>query len=114
MTAVDETLAHFGIKGMKWGVRRAQSQITDSEDHARAVGLRKKSRFGKTRKLSNDELKTVIERMNLEQQFSNLKKQRSGDSGKAARDLLISLGKETAKKALTDAGGHVIKNLLKK
>ena len=107
-------LAHFGIKGMKWGVRRTKQQISDSEDHTRAAGLRKKSRFGKTRKLSNDELRAVIERMNLEQQFSNLKKQRSGEGGKIARELLIGIGKEHAKKALTDASGHVIKNLLKK
>lgn len=107
-------LEHFGIKGMKWGVRRNKQQLSDSADHTRVASLRKKSRFGKTRKLSNEELRAVIERMNLEQQFSNLKKQRSGDGAKIAKELLIGIGKEHAKKALTDASGHVIKNLLKK
>ena len=114
MTTAEDVLAHFGIKGMKWGVRRTKSQLADSKDHTRAKGLRKKSRFGKTRKLSNDELKVVIERMNLEQQFSNLKKQKSGEGGKIARELLVGIGKEHAKKALADGSAHLIKNLLKK
>lgn len=108
-------LEHFGIKGMKWGVRRNKQQIAGSEDHTRAKALRKKSRFGKTRKLSNDELRIVIERMNLEKQFSDLKKgSGAGKGSKIAEELLIQFGKEQARKALLDASGHVIKNLLKK
>lgn len=111
---VKDFLAHFGIKGMKWGVRRSANQATDSEDHIRATGLRKKSRFGKTRRLSNEELRVVIERMNLEQQYSNLRKQKSGSGAKIAKELLVNFGKEQARKALTDAGANAIKNLLKK
>lgn len=56
-------LSHYGVKGMKWGVRRSKSQLE------RAA----KQRTGKSIKdMSDDELRAVVNRMNLEQQYSRL------------------------------------------
>lgn len=71
---VDEFLEHFGVKGMHWGVRKGESsRAPSSEDHAEAVGLRKKAKSGGgIHVLSNDELQKVNTRLNLEKSYSSL------------------------------------------
>lgn len=74
METVDEVLAHYGVKGMKWGKRKADpsSLAPPSEDHTRVVGQRAIAKTSGTRALSNKELQDVISRMNLERQYSQL------------------------------------------
>ena len=60
-------LYHFGVKGMKWGVRKDRKR-SDSKDYTESRDLLKKS----PNKLSNAELRKINERLNLEQQYSNL------------------------------------------
>lgn len=68
-------LYHFGVKGMKWGVRKDRKRSisskrsrSDSKDYTESRDLFKKS----PNKLSNAELRKINERLNLEQQYSNL------------------------------------------
>ena len=68
-------LYHFGVKGMKWGVRKDRKRSvsskrsrSDNEDYTESRDLLKKS----PNKLSNAELRKINERLNLEQQYSNL------------------------------------------
>ena len=62
----NSTLYHHGVKGMKWGVRRANRQ--PSSDSAEAKALKKK----KLDELSNAELRKLNDRMNLERNYSQL------------------------------------------
>lgn len=111
MDKVDDVLAHFGVKGMKWGVRKDGSRPSSaSADHDRAQAIKKKARFGQTRRLSNDELKTLIERMNLEQQLTNLKRQTpEGEASKFVSDLLKDAGKQQIRKLVTKGGVKLLK-----
>lgn len=52
----DESLAHFGVKGMRWGVRKK----TDHKPRKRIS------------EMSNDELQEAITRGNLERQYAAL------------------------------------------
>ena len=68
-------LYHYGVKGMKWGVRKDRKRSisskrsrSDSKDYTESRDLLKKS----PNKLSNAELRKINERLNLEQQYSNL------------------------------------------
>lgn len=68
----DDELAHYGVKGMKWGIRKKrknQGDEPDSEDYGEATRLRKKS----ANALSNDELTTIARRRNLENQAATKK-----------------------------------------
>lgn len=62
-------LYHYGVLGMKWGIRRSRkTRSTWHEDAKTARELRKKS----VNEMSNAELKKLNERSQLEQQYRNL------------------------------------------
>lgn len=78
-------LQHFGVKGMKWGVKKAKDSVSGarqeraaakkapaSSDHDTATTARKKASQGGLSKLSNKELQDAITRMNLESQYKSL------------------------------------------
>lgn len=76
---LNKFLEHHGVKGMKWGVRRSRKQLE------RAA----KGRGGKSVKdMSDDELRSAVNRMNLEQQFSRL----SSGGGSRRNSSLVSAG----------------------
>lgn len=144
--SIDDVLAHFGVKGMKWGQRRsraeriaarsAPSEVTvkasparrgaqeikvrnkagrgasaiggkrnlASEDAIVAKVGRAKARASSTDALSNKELKTVVERMNLEQQYAKLEKNRPAKQK----------GSEFVAKIMQDQGPQLLEALLKK
>lgn len=70
---VEDFLAHFGVKGMRWGVRRNRDHAPSSSDAQNAALVREKIRqTGGTHSLTNKELQDFITRANLEQQYSRL------------------------------------------
>ena len=64
---MNDELKHYGVLGMKWGVRRGRSV---SEDHTRASQLKRKS----MEEMSNAELRELTNRMQLESSYRNLKR----------------------------------------
>lgn len=65
-------IQHYGVKGMKWGVRRDR-RTRGSEDHRTAKKLKKK----RLSEMSNTELNTLNKRMRLENEYRSLKEQQS-------------------------------------
>lgn len=93
-----KSLYHFGIKGMRWGVRKSKSTKIgkQSDDYKKTKPLRKK----KARELSNEELKALTTRLQLERQFKDLNKKDVAKGQKFVTDILKEVGKEVAKTAL--------------
>jgi 2'-5' RNA ligase len=77
-----EFIKHYGVKGMKWGVIRdrgkaagtAYKKLTVSDDAVAAKKVKGKAKVVGVDALTNKDLQTVITRMNLEMQYSQLKK----------------------------------------
>lgn len=69
MTA-DDVLAHYGVMGQKWGVRKDRRQL--SSDAFEAKNLKRKVARRNVDALSNNELKALTTRMNLERQYKQL------------------------------------------
>ncbi len=59
--AREEFLEHYGVKGMKWGVRKKPSSS-------------KRSLVTNTKKMSDSELKAAVERLRLEREYVNINK----------------------------------------
>lgn len=96
----DKTLEHVGILGMKWGRRKASSKSSSpSSDHKVATSLKKKH----LSEMSNDELKKLTTRMQLEKQYKDLSKTDISEGRKVVNEILTNVGKDMAKKAITDA-----------
>lgn len=78
MTVV-EALAHYGVKGMKWGIRRTPAQLAAaSKDSEEAQRIAKIAKTSGTKALSNDELRELNTRLQLEQQYMKLQPQNKG------------------------------------
>lgn len=77
MTFNDE-IKHFGIMGMKWGRRRGR-----------------KSQPPKSReRISDDELKRVINRLSMEKQYRELTKKPPSAVKKVVGEIIMTIGKE--------------------
>lgn len=77
---LDDVLAHYGVKGMHWGVRRSEKkarlskkpQPGDSEEHIRSRQLHTTAKTQGLRKLTNKDIQDLNTRLNLEQNYANL------------------------------------------
>lgn len=142
VSGVEKMLAHYGIKGMRWGVRRnvgsdGRVEVTTTvrpgqkvvakggqgqpahEDAVRTAVSKQKAKASTTDALSTKELQELVNRMNLEQQYSKLTQQKGFfdkiDQDKKKVDKLIGAG-QTANNVYTFLNspiGKGMKNIIK-
>jgi len=90
---VEEFLTHFGVKGMHWGVRKDRGSSTPaprakpSTDAARAEKISAKAEAG-AHTLTNKELKDLVNRMQLEQQYTKLNTPESETRSKNGKNFV--------------------------
>ena len=71
-------LYHFGVKGMRWGVRKASpsgsgtKSYKSSRDYNAANRLRRKAKGSGTKSLTNKEMKMLNTRLELEKKYNQL------------------------------------------
>lgn len=109
---MNNSLMHWGIAGMKWGVRRntsSKSSRPDSEDHKTAKSLRGK----KVREMSNDELKKLTTRLQLEKQFKDLSSSDVSPGQRFIQEVISNAGKQLASKYVANAVETGVPELLK-
>lgn len=109
-------LQHYGIKGMKWGIRRTEAQLrrargqlksetsTKSEPEKKpAAAPRKKS----LSEMSDEELRRTVDRMNLENRYRQLNPEKVSAGrrfvNKMMNDVVVPAVTEVAKNALKSA-----------
>lgn len=106
----EQFLAHYGIKGMKWGVRRRDPKEAASQDAARSAALRARAKRSKPKALSNAELQTAINRMRLEQDFKRLAVNEKSVVSRWISSTLLEIGKREVQTAVAKkAAGLVAK-----
>ena len=90
---------HHGVKGMRWGVRRARKQQEQSSY---------------MRSMSDAELRARINRMQMEKQYAQLTKKPPNPVVKFAGDVLLQSGKNIAADYVTKYGKKTIDELISK
>lgn len=112
-------LYHYGVLGMKWGIRRKSR--TPSADSAKVKAIRKK----RVSEMSNQELIDANNRLNLERNYKSLTKKKSAgkkvlDGMKTFTLTVATIGaaykssqkvREVADKAFDKIGNWVIKDM---
>ena len=77
----DDFLQHYGVLGMKWGHRKARSNVSSNKKPKSTKNTTTSKHKPKPkpkpkpmqRELSDEELRAVINRMRLEREYSDLK-----------------------------------------
>lgn len=102
MNTTQKDLRHYGILGMRWGRRRATSvsRGAPSDDHARAASIGKKH----ISEMSNDEIKELAARLELEKKYRNLTKKELNEGQKAVKEVLTNTGKMALSGVLVTSG----------
>lgn len=110
----NNTLAHYGVKGMKWGVRRAsarsgnkKSKKTLSQDKKKKLAMKKDVK--NRRLLSEGEIRKKVEHLRLEKQLKDLTEESIAPGRKFVSDVLSSSGRKVAGSLVTGATLYGIK-----
>ena len=126
---VETFLKHYGVIGQKWGVRNRSSGSSGSSKSSDSSGSSKssgdsggsggggagpKSAKAKTAHLSNDDLKKVIDRMRLDQQYADLTNPKKQSGKKYATKLLADSGNKLVGAAVAAVGTIAVGMLLGK
>jgi hypothetical protein len=118
----DKELQHYGILGMKWGVRRSQAQLDRAggrtkkrraeahEDSKTAKALKKR----KLRTLSNAEIRKLNERLQLERQYRELTKRKAAVGKKTANKILSRIGNRIVDKTIDKGMDLTVNRILGK
>ncbi len=132
-TEVDDFLAHFGVKGMKWGVRKERTvasggsksteKMAGKKTSAGDVPEKTRDKNGRLEKskpeapktaktMSDAELRSAINRIRMEQEYATLTKAppTAKDKAKAAvEEILWDVGKKQTKSLLNNLATQQIK-----
>lgn len=90
---VEEFLAHFGVKGMKWGQRKARRGSSDRTSFSKSPN-----------RLSDSELKSRIQRMEAERKYNDLNKRTIGKGEALVSEILTNSGRRVATTVVTNVG----------
>lgn len=135
----NDELMHYGVPGMKWGVRRTPAQLgrKKTSSSKSLFGKKKSKAKAKTKsesskeetapkpksvkEMSDEELNAAIRRMQLEQTYASLSPQKVS-TGKAVTKRILNniivpaaedVGRQMVKTALTRAGNKTLSEVFK-
>lgn len=91
-------LKHVGVLGMHWGIRRRGPAASE---HTRATELKKKH----VSELTNDELKTAINRLQLEKQFKDITTASTGRGSTILKGILLKVGAQAVNSYVASKNG---------
>ncbi len=89
-----DSLAHFGVKGMKWGVRKDRKNSVPRDPESQFLN---EVRNQKASSLSNEDLRRASNRLQLEVTYDSLRKQQQSQT----------LGRRMIRKVGTKMGDKV-------
>ena len=130
---LDDFLQHFGVKGMRWGVRKDPVDVTvDSrrpgrrlkasggqnqpahEDAIRSAAVRQRAKASTLDSVSTKDLQELVNRMNLEQQYAKLSANNTSPGRKIVNEILTNTIKQQAARYVNAQATSFMDSKLKK
>lgn len=110
-------LYHYGVLGMKWGVRRNRSKLLGSKKKGKSASD-SDSQKQSISKMTDDELRSRISRLRMEKDYRELtvtKSQKRAEKGKKfVEDVLTNSAKNIATQTVTYLMGKGVNKALGK
>jgi hypothetical protein len=97
--SVTEFIEHYGVKGMKWGIRNKKGKRTTSSDHKSTKSYRNR----KPSELTNRQIRLTNERIQLEQNYRRLNPSKVAIGASAVKGIMGALGTAASFYALTQS-----------
>ena len=118
---MENELYHFGIKGMRWGVRRYQNpdgsltnagkkRLKKGQTSNEETDSSNKSKTKTVKEMSDDELSQAITRLQLEEKYKSL----SPKNVSKGKKFVDTVANDVLKPAAIDIGKQVAKSLMVK
>lgn len=87
-------IVHYGIKGMKWGIRRTPEQLghKKEKEERKRIKQERRSASKNRRSLSDTDLKSRVDRLKLEKQLKELTDEDVNPGKVATKKFLSKLG----------------------
>lgn len=122
-----EEFEHYGVPGMKWGVRRSRAQLaraaaargesSSGSGSSSSSGESKSSGSSETTterpRLSDDELRGRINRIKLEREYKSLTAPQKSKGRQIVENLVMDVAVNSVKSAATAKATHELKKLFK-
>ena len=117
---MNDALRHYGIRGMRWGIRRTPAQLGRARGEIKAEKIAEQKRTEREKRaavksrgtLSNEELQERIRRLQLEKQLRELTDAEISPGRKFVKDVMYDSGKQAAtqvsKNAMMFAGKQLV------
>lgn len=110
---VEDFLAHYGVKGMRWGVKRgvvkSGKERTNKEDKVRA---KRKDAKRRRQVLSDKDLDGLVKRLEQEKKLKSLLDDDLAPGRTVTKKLLANAGTKVAGTVLAGAGVWAVKTAL--
>ena len=101
--AIDTFFAHYGVKGMKWGVRKRSPEKQEIRDASK-----------NRRKLSDSDLDKYIARLEKEKKLKNLSEESTSQGKTFAKNVMTNAGQRALTTIATGAVLYATKVALTK
>ena len=110
-------LTHYGVKGMKWGVRRSEAQLArargkkiPTEEDRRKTEMRRDVKNRRT--MSTTDLKNKIERLKMQKQLKDLTEEDLSPGKSFAKKVLSASGQKVVTSIVTGATLYAVKSYM--